>query len=307
MELDAQPLPDPVVHSLEAPDGWILRVYDYPPAGTPRGVVVAGHAMMVDARTISRADRASLASQLVEQGFRVLVPDLRGHGNSGPLPAEGGEWTYDDLVNDVGVYVELAQALEPDRPLALLGHSLFGHCALAWLGQHPDAPVRSVALLAVEVWNKQHEARLTRWWLKRLLYIVSLVIVGMRGYMPARALRLGSADEASAYWYQFNRMQQLNAWCSFDTRTDYAAGLERVVCPVLHVASEADWLYANPRSALQFTAPLPTREVVVCGRDDAPGALHRMRPDHMGMLTSPESQPLWRFVGRWLLRTLAEG
>lgn len=292
---------------MEAPDGWVLRVYDYRPAQAARAVVVAGHAMMVDARTLARPDRPSLVAQLVAQGMRVLVPDLRGHGNSGPLAAEGADWNYDELVADVGVLVELARSLEPGLPLALVGHSLFGHCALAWMAAHPDAPVRCLALLAVEVWNRRNEPTWRRWALKRALYMLSMVIVGVVGYMPARRLRQGSNDEAAGYWMQFNRMQQVDRWCTADLRRDYDTDLERVVCPVLHVASEGDWLYANPRSALRFTAPLPSRETLVCGRDDAPGALHRLSPSHMGMVTDPDSGPLWRHVGRWLLRQTAQG
>ena len=77
-------------HRVRAPDGWLLDVLDLEPRGPARGLVVAGHAMMVDRRTY-RPGRAGLARTLVDAGFRVLLPDLRGHGRSGPTPREGGE------------------------------------------------------------------------------------------------------------------------------------------------------------------------------------------------------------------------
>ena len=59
-----------------------LFVYDFRPSSDPRGIVIAGHAMMVDAQTLCRRDRATLVWILVRAGFRVLVPDLRGHGQA---------------------------------------------------------------------------------------------------------------------------------------------------------------------------------------------------------------------------------
>ena len=76
-------------HRVPAPDGWVLDVLDLEPAGPARGVVVAGHAMMVDRRTF-RPGKPGLARTLVDAGLRVLLPDLRGHGRSGPTPRAGG-------------------------------------------------------------------------------------------------------------------------------------------------------------------------------------------------------------------------
>src|SRR5690606_9816302 len=151
-------------------------------ARRPLGIVIAGHAMMADSRTICRPDRPTIASVLVAAGFRVLVPDLRGHGESGPLARDGGDWTMDELVTDVGHYVELARSLEPELPVALLGHSLFSHAALAWLGQNPDPGVRALVAISCSVWNKRFEPSRFWWLIKRLLFWPSVIITRLVGY-----------------------------------------------------------------------------------------------------------------------------
>jgi pimeloyl-ACP methyl ester carboxylesterase len=260
---------------------------------------------MADSRTVCRPDRPTIASVFVAAGFRVLVPDLRGHGESGPLPPDGGDWTMDDLVSDVAHYVELARALEPERPISLVGHSIFAHVALAWLGQNPDPSVRALVLLSCSVWNRRFEPSRLKWWLKRLLFWPTVLITALVGYLPARRLRIGSADEARGFWRQFHGFMRRDAWDSLNGNVDYWAGLESIRAPVLHVMSEGDRLYARPPAAARLTAPIRQRELLVLGRDDAPGDLAELRPDHMGMLTSSRSKLAWHWIAGWLERTLS--
>ena len=305
-----EPLPSPVLHSLSAKDGWLLRVWDFSPepARPARAIVVIGHAMMVDSRTICRPDRPTIASVLVAAGFRVLVPDLRGHGESGPLAAQGGQWSDDDIVGDVGSYVALARALEPKLPIALIGHSLFGHTALAWLGQHADAAGREVAALAAvacDIWNRRFEPSWPIWAIKRLLHAAAFLLVRVIGYMPTRRLRLGTNDESLGYFGQFHAWITRNRWCDGSGAIDYHAGLSAIRVPFLHLLSEGDRLYARPSSALRMSAPISTREALVLGRDDAPGELAKLRPDHMQVLTDPRNKLAWHWLAGWLGRALA--
>lgn len=302
---DFDTLPDPVLHSIAAADGWLLRVWDFSPIGrAPVGIVIAGHAMMADSRTICRPDRPTLASVLVAAGFRVIVPDLRGHGESGPLARDGGDWTMDDIVADVRHYVELARTLEPELPLALLGHSLFSHAALAWLGQHPDTQVRALVAMSCSVWNRRFEPSRLYWWIKRLLFWPSVIITRLVGYLPARRLRVGTADEARSFWLQFHSWMRRDRWGTVDGKLDWWEGLEHIRAPLLHVMSEGDRLYARPPAAVRLSAPVPARELLILGRDDAPGELARMRPNHMGLITNPRSKLAWHWIAGWLRRTL---
>ncbi len=290
-------------HVVEAPDGWGLHVRDVRPAGRPSAVVVAGHAMMADGRTLWRRQRASVAGTLARRGLRVLVPDQRGHGQSGPTAADGGRWTYDELVSDTACYLALARRLEPELPVFLLGHSLFGHTALAWLGRHagaPEAEVAGVVAMAVNMWCPSLEPSRGRRAVKRLTSEAGRVIARACGRFPARRLGVGSADEALGYWSDLYRVCTEDRWGD-SAGEDYRPGLAEVACPVLHVVSDADWLYGTPAQALGLLEPLPRRDVLHLGGGRRGSALALLAPDHMGMVTAPSCEPLWEYVAGWVL------
>jgi len=287
-------------HLIETDDGWRLNVLEVEPSTPARGLVIAGHAMMVDRRTLHRQDRPSLVTALATAGIRVLVPDLRGHGRSGPRAEEGGAWGFDELVDDMGGLVELGRTLAGDAPIALLGHSLAGLVALAWLGLHPRATICGNVCLACDVWSMEREANPLRRVVKRTLLAATLPIVRHYGRLPARRFGAGSNDEALPYWLDHAAWMESGRWRSTDGSIDYGAGLRQVPSPTLHVVSAGDRLYGRPSSALRFSAPLPLREVWHLGDRTASALLRRLSPGHMEMVTDPASEPLWTAIAAWL-------
>lgn len=288
---------------VRAHDGWRLSVLDVAAVGAPVGVAVVGHAMMVDRSSVHRTDRPSLATTLAHEGFRVLVPDLRGHGASGPCAGEGGTWRYDDVVDDVGIYLDLASKLEPERPIALVGNSLFGHAALARLGMR-GGRVDAMALFAVNIWNRRWTPSEWRWALKRSLIASAAVTLRALGYLPVRRLGLGTDDEPASYWTSMLRWVAGDVWDS-DDGLDYASGLAQVGRPVLQVVSEGDRLLCHPDDGIAFGAALPRREVIRLGRASGVRGLEALSPGHVEMVASPRCEPLWRHVARWLKSSIS--
>jgi predicted alpha/beta hydrolase len=285
---------------LTAHDGWSLGLTDVEPAGAPLGIAITGHAMMVDRRTIYRGGVPTLGRTLVEHGLRVLVPDLRGRGVSGPTPREGGDWSYADLIADTGALVRLAGELAPDLPIFLVGHSLFSHAALAWLGENPRAPVRAVAALALNIWGPAWTPSLSRWLKKRATIAGTQLVAAAFGYMPSGRFGFGSCDEAKGYWRDLSSWVTRGRWG--DARTDYHANLAGIRCPVLHVVSDGDVSFAVADEALRFSAILGERRSVLrVGPACTDDRLRALAPDHMPMVTSRTSEPIWRAVAEWLV------
>lgn len=73
--------------------------------------------------------------------YRVIAPDLRGHGDS---PAPKGTYTMDEMADDV---VELLDHLGVNGPVALGGLSMGGYVALSLVLRHPE---RVAALLLMD-------------------------------------------------------------------------------------------------------------------------------------------------------------
>ena len=289
----------PVERTVVAADGWQLSALDFAPPTPARAVVVLGHAMMVDRRTVASAHRPCLAQTLVEHGFRVLAVDLRGHGASGPMAHRGGAWIYDDLVADTEAWLNLAEAIAGDLPIFWTSHSLFGHVSLAWFGQHRERVPAAYVGIAVNVWNRRWESDLSVWMLQRAMSWASNRLVDVWGRMPVRLLRMGPADEAAGYWHDIGRFTRSNSWTSRDG-IDYHAGLGRLDMPYLCVVSDGDRFFTRPNEGLSFSASLTQRTVLRLGPACQTPALQGLAPGHMGLVTNPNAAPLWHAIAQWL-------
>lgn len=83
-----------------------------------------------------------------------VAPDLPGHGSSPPLPHHGPGYTFGGLAD------ALAQVLDPQRPVAILGHSLGGVVGLALASGWFGITVTSVCGLGMKVrWSEPELAK----------------------------------------------------------------------------------------------------------------------------------------------------
>jgi 3-oxoadipate enol-lactonase len=72
--------------------------------------------------------------------YRMIAPDLRGHGGS---PAPDGVYTMDEMADDV---IELLDTLSLDEPVVVGGLSMGGYVALSLVVRYP-ARVRGLMLM----------------------------------------------------------------------------------------------------------------------------------------------------------------
>lgn len=294
---------------IAAADGAILRGELLMPPGhqPPRVAVALSHAMMVDRRTLDLPRGAGLLSQLVRAGAAVLWFDQRGHGQSTPSIAAGARWDYDALVRDTGlVAAELARRF-PGLPRVAVGHSLFGHVALAWqtrvladTGKGIDAPgFDALVLVGGNVWLPALEPRWWRWLAKRATTAVLPLLYRLsptRDYVPVRRLGLGTCDEPAPYFTQLADWARRGDWTDRDGRS-FQRALGRVRVPVLSVAGAGDRLLSVPACQLRFareTAGAVTHWVVGRRFGD------RCDPDHMGLVLDRRLQPVWRGIAAWV-------
>jgi alpha-beta hydrolase superfamily lysophospholipase len=117
--------------SFEGTGGLEIFARSWKPEGRPRGIVVLVHGFKAHSGLYEWP-----AQQLVQRGFAVHAPDLRGHGRS------GGErlfvHKFSEYVDDVHRTVQLAKAREPGLPTFVLGHSAGGVVSCLYALEHQD-------------------------------------------------------------------------------------------------------------------------------------------------------------------------
>jgi predicted alpha/beta hydrolase len=316
-------------------DGWTIHLHPHVGGGGAEGagapsrgggdeskpVLLLAPGMMLSGRSLDRPRGRGMATALAARGHTVYLVDLRGHGASRPAAAEGGDWTYDQIVAfDVPAAVEAVAARHPGRRLVWIGHSLSAHAGAAAFGQRPELPLAGAVLISPVVWMRRHEPSAAAWLAKRATLSLWWGLTRTVGYMPARRLRIGSDDEAPGYVRQFLDWARANEWTSraefpglpsppgpphpWPGRVDYLAGLARVRFPILVVNARGDRLISRTACVRCFAdaftgAPVTFWEL---GRRELglPGSRLRTEPGHMALVKDAESAPAWERIGKWI-------
>jgi predicted alpha/beta hydrolase len=285
-------------------DGWSLRADVRSPAGAPRGTAVLAHALMARRTEFYRNQGASVASFLVDRGWRVIAFDFRGHGESGPGAQHGGSYAYDDFVTkDLAAVCAFAgEQARSGEPVVVVGHSLGGHAAFVAQGTGAIAVDAIVGIGSAPPFLRDHEPVVARWVLKRAVFASMLATARRVGRFPTRALRLGSDDIALACCEDFERIARTGRWTSRDGRTDYLASLASVRVPVLQVVSARDRFECVPACGERFVACCGgAHDFVRVARGDDGGE----PPSHMGLVTSRRIRSVWEGVEGWMRRATA--
>ncbi|MCA9996162.1 MAG: lysophospholipase [Anaerolineales bacterium] len=120
--------------SFRTTDGLNLRCYAVQPTtGSPLACVILVHGLGDHAQSLPYQN---LSACFTARNFAVFGFDLRGHGRSQGRRMYVG--TFQELVQDLRLFVKLVRDFSEDSPLFLVGMSLGGLIALNCASQHPD-------------------------------------------------------------------------------------------------------------------------------------------------------------------------
>jgi alpha-beta hydrolase superfamily lysophospholipase len=123
----------PAVSQVPSAHDVPVTVYQWDPAGAPRGIVQLTHGM---GEHLLRYE--PLATALTQAGFVVVGQDHRGHGATAHEERWGelGAGGWDELVRDIGRVGAQVRAELPGLPLVLLGHSMGSFAAQQYVLDH---------------------------------------------------------------------------------------------------------------------------------------------------------------------------
>lgn len=283
--------------TIPSADGCQLAVEHLPAIGPPRGVLLLGHAMMVNRHSMDRPSGAGFASSLAARGYHVYLADMRDHGDS--RRSHPPRWSYDDIVfRDLPALTRALASRHHGLPLAIIGHSLVGHAALPTLGLDPSLPVRALVGISTNVWLPALEPRPLPLLEKHVQMGMMFAIASALGYFPARRFRMGPEDVSLAFVRQFARWLFRGTWTSADGRYDFLDAATRLTVPILLVSGGADRIMCAPRSSRAFAALLKGAPVSVRIVASDPHA--GLVADHMRLVTDEAAREVWGGIADWL-------
>ncbi|MFC3226832.1 alpha/beta hydrolase [Marinibaculum pumilum] len=266
----------PARQALEAADGTDLAYRRYPAAGgtgAPAGAVLALHGSSTDGQSLH-----VLARDLAAAGQAVYVPDIRGHGDSGPrgdVPRTG------ILEEDIAAFLALIRDRHPDLPVTLLGFSSGGGLALRYAGR-PDLPSPDRLLLLAPMLGigaptyTEHnphagDARWSNPYVPRIIGLSILNGLGIHAFddLPVIGFAVDPANDRATSSYSHRLLQSMNP-------QDYRALLRDTAAPVTVLAGTNDQVFAADQFAPTVHAVRPEADVrLVDG------------VDHVGMTLDP--------------------
>jgi pimeloyl-ACP methyl ester carboxylesterase len=171
--------------------------------------------------------------------YRVIAPDLRGHGDS---PAPDGDYTIDEMADDV---VELLDHLHVSEPVVVGGLSMGGYVALSLAARYADR-VRALMLMDTRAAADTPEAAEKREELARAVLAAGHPGPAVEAMMPRLFAKI-TLEEHPAKVEPLRELMQRNtargvvgALRAMATRPDRRADLAAIRVPTLVLVGEED-------------------------------------------------------------------
>ncbi len=232
-----------------------------------------------------------LACWLARNDCEVFVPDLRGKGKSWPAINQHSDFGFHEIITqDIPALAATVGRLTGGREQTWVTHSLGGVLAVATLTRSGAEAlgVRQLAHFAAR--RRVRAGGMRRRLLIDLLWNrIGRIAVAAEGYLPAPALRLGTARESGRCFLDGLRWAREAAWLDPEDGFDYGATLAAGVWPrSLYFASAADRAFGHPEDVRDFMHEIGHHDgrMLIVG-SAAGGAADY---SHTGMLLRPEAE-----------------
>ncbi len=216
-----QALPEMPRQTYTARDGSQLPLRHFPCAGAPLLIMVHGSGW-------HGAQFAALAEKLAADGLaEVLVPDLRGHGET---PARRGDIDYFDQLEDD--LADLVKAYRKGRKLVFLGHSSGGGLVIRAANGALKGQIDHAILLAPYLKYNAPTARASSTWARPLTRrIVGLMLYNLardpdHNFRTAIQFRFPDAVLNGPLGHTATRAYSYRMMAGFNPRANYLADIK---------------------------------------------------------------------------------
>ena len=285
------------VHRIKTDDDVELAVTRLTPAAAARTSdaepVVLVHGTFCQRSFWVSSKGIGLAPYLLERGFDVWIPEIRGHGRS-PRDRRFRSWSAEDQMRWDLPATQALVAAETGASAHWVGHSwggvsILGAMAGGWLdaGTIRSAVVLGANITAGDLWLK-----------KTLPRAAARVLLALLGGVPARLFGLGPEPESEAYMLDFFNWKGKEARWETTGGRDYWAGIRRIEVPLLAFAAANDKSDPAPGCRELFDAVgSEDKAFVLLGTD----AGFSRDYEHVEMIVSKvAADEVWPRIASWL-------
>ena len=191
--------------------------------------------------------------------FRIVRPDMRGFGQSTPMPADF-PWSVERIIDD---YIALMDHLRIER-FHLIGAKVSGGISLAFAARHPER-VQTLVSLSPPVRGSDDKDRYLSW-------LDHIKRHGVESWARmTMGKRLGSAfpPDGVEWWIKLMGRTAQSTQIGFIgavPSVDVTRGLSDIRCPTLVVTTEGSALHP-PEQLRQWQVKIPDSELLVVPGD----------------------------------------
>lgn len=221
----------------------------------PGPVVVLLHGFPLN-RTMWEAQQTKVGSR-----YRVIAPDLRGHGHTA---APDGIYTIDAMADDV---IDLLNAMQLKDPVVLGGLSMGGYIALSLVARYPER-VRALMLMDTRAGADSTEAALGREELAKKVEAgrsVRPVVEAMLPKLFSEMTRTHHADRMEPVRHMMEKTPVravAGALRGMAARPDRTSDLVQIKVPTLILVGEDDTV-TPPAEARAMAEAIPGAQLVI--------------------------------------------
>lgn len=262
---------------LEVAPGVVLHVQRFRPEGGGLPMLLI-HGLVEDGRIFYSRSGKGLAPWLATQGYDVFVPDLRAHGQSTPALQAGMQVTQRQLIcEDLPALFELIEREYPGQPFFAATHSWGGVWLASALIRQPQYLPRVAGIVHFACKRVIYQRSLRKRVMIDLLWGRAAKLVSrFKGYVPARALGAGSADESCAVHRENLAWMSGGEWRDLEDGFDYALALDVLTWPPgLYLAGKHDRYLGHVEDVKAFARELGKHDAQIvllekgtgCSRD----------------------------------------
>jgi len=220
----------------------LKRIYQNP-NGPPVFMI---HGSIENGKVFYSSSGKGFAPYLAKQGYDVFVADLRGRGKSTPAITKNSKSGLTEVLSEeLPAFLDKIKEIKGDVPQYWVGHSWGGVMLLAYFARNQESKVNAMAFFGskrrISIFSWKKLVMVNFFWV-----LVAKTSILIKGYLPAKALKMGSDEETAKSHKQTDQWVQSKKWIDWDDRLDYAAKLKSLqLPPVLYLTGKKDDVLGN--------------------------------------------------------------